>query len=299
MAELRMWSVTELIGGGIPKPQIGNWIARTTAETAVRKSAAWRAILEADGEDAAIGWLRDAQWRSSGKAADRGTAIHAAAQALVLGAPVPPDALEHAHVEQFMRFLADFKPEYLAAEAPVYNLTYRYAGTLDAIVKVAGRVCVLDYKTTDKGPEAKSRPPYAEVALQLAAYAHAECLGTGPANIAEIRRRRYYTFDPDNDPSTPLPRIDGALALMISPVDYELRPVRIDDSVWRSFLYACEVSRWMYETSRTALGGVIDPPKRNEAAILADAEQLKGEGVLVEDDGSFEAFMAQPGQEAT
>lgn len=302
--DVRLWSVTELLKMAIPSPAITGWAVRITAEAAVHKRNAWLAMAEADPAGA-IEYLKQQRWATSGKAADRGNALHRHAQALALGAPPPePEAGAEAHVAQFVRFLDDHAPVYLAAEAPVYNLAYSYAGTLDAIVQLGDRVCVLDYKTTDKGPEpdpdtgrSPSRPPYSEVALQLCAYARAEMIGTGPPDVSEVKRRRYYTWR-DDMPYETMPQIDGALALMVSPVDYELHPVRVDDDVWACFLHAREVARWVLEVSRNAIGPAVAPPARpagtDEAAILADADALIEEGVLVEpgdDDEDFGAYV--------
>lgn len=282
MAERRMWSVTELIDLGIPSPGLQYWAAEQTALAAIDKRAAWEGILEAEGRDAALDWLKDARWRSVRKASDRGTAVHTHANIMVLGAvPPPPPEWSAQHVAQFERFLEDFQPEYVAAEAPVYNLQFGYAGTLDAIVRIDGQLCVIDYKTTDKGPDARSRPPYPEVALQLCAYSRAERLGTGPADIGEVKRKRYYTFDPDTQPSEPMIQVDGALALMISPVDYELHAARIDDTVWHCFLYACEIAKWSTDVSRTAIGPPLSPTR---PATIEDVDipEMLAEGILVE-----------------
>ena len=318
MAQQRLWSVTELLKLAIPAPQLLAWAVRTTAEYAVQHRGAWLAMADAD-PDGAISYLRDARWRVSTKAADRGKAIHRHAQALALGAPPPaPEPGTEAHVAQFERFLAAYQPTYVAAEAPVYNLAYGYAGTLDAIVRIDGELCVLDYKTTDKGPDATSRPPYDEVALQLCAYARAERLGTSPPVLGEVRRRRYYTWD-DSMGYTDMPATTGALALMVSPVDYELHPVRVDDTVWACFLHAREVARWVLEVSRTAIGPPLAAPQppapappqaagepepvgqqpeaatpTGEAAVLAEAEQLRidsGGQWVGDDDQTFDEWM--------
>lgn len=284
----RMWSVTELLKLAIPSPGLIGWAARTVAEAAVLKQGSWQAVLADEGEKAAIDYLIDARWRTVGKAADRGNALHAHAKAVTLGAvPPAPEPSSAAHVEQFQRFLDDFQPEYLAAEAPVYNLAYHYAGTLDAIVRIEGQVCVLDYKTTDKGPGEGTRPPYDEVALQLCAYARAELMGVGPPVVNEGKgKRRYYIYD-DAMPTVPMPATEGALALMVSPVDYQLHPARVDEAVWSSFLYAREVARWVLEYSRTAIGPPVVPRQAPAApAATGTAEDdipgMVEEGILVE-----------------
>lgn len=304
VAERRLWSVTELIKLAIPAPGLVGWAARVTAEYAVLKRAAWLAMADAD-EEGAVAYVKEARWRETKRAQDRGNALHRHAQALALGAPPPaPQRGSEAHVVQFERFLAEHRPVYLASEAPVYNLTHGYAGTLDAIVEMGGQVCVLDYKTTDKGPDAKSRPPYDEVALQLAAYARAEWLGLrGTAEIAEAdRSRRYYTWRAEMD-LQPMPEVTGALALMVSPVDYALHPVRIDDTVWRTFRHAQYIAQWSHEVARTAVGKPLAPSVAvpdAEQQVLVEAARMvaKGELVEAEDDMSFGEWVEQLREQA-
>jgi hypothetical protein len=315
--EIRLWSVTEIIKQGMPAPALMNWGVRVTAEYAVRQRAAWAALADSD-EEAAISMLRDVRWRTSGKAADRGTGLHAQANALALGVPLPPPEPAWApHMAHFKRFLSEWQPTFVAAEARVFNQAYNYAGTLDAIVQIGGKQVVLDIKTTDKGP-GESRHPFNEVALQLCAYSRAERIGMTLRRDDE-KTQRYYYWNTD-DPSEPLPPLDGALCLVVSPVDYALHPIRVDDTVWHMFLHVREVARWVNEVGRTVVGGAVTPPAQstagpagaatpstvvepsdgtagdgassNEQAVLAEAADLVAEGVLVPaDDGSFEAMM--------
>ena len=65
----------------------------------------------------------------------------------------------------FAKWDAKFEPEYLDAERKVYCDRYKYAGTVDAVAKINGRVCVIDFKTSKK--------IYKPYHLQVAAYAQA------------------------------------------------------------------------------------------------------------------------------
>lgn len=253
-AKRKLWSVTTLIGKGVPKDLTG-WAAWFTARYVVEHFHELAPLVTSDPEGATK-LIADARYRRTEGAAARGTELHAAAELIALG-DNPLVATEiQPYVEQFRRFLADHEPEYLLSEAPVYNLTHGYAGTLDGLIRLRGRTFVLDYKTTDKPPSARSRPPYPEVAMQLCAYARAERVGLQEAERTTGRDSRFYLYDPEA-PSEPMPNVDGALALMVSPFDYKLVPVRIDDSVWEKFLAACEVAEWSLETSKKALGPAI------------------------------------------
>lgn len=259
-AEQRLWSVTTLIDQGLPKPALLNWVGRTVAEYAVDNLDHWASLAKAD-RDGAVKLLVDSRFRKSGKAMERGTLLHQAAEQLALG--VEPDVEEQSlpYVEQYRRFLDEHTPEFVAAEAPVYNLRYHYAGTMDGIVRLDGRVCIFDIKTTDRGPnENRARPPYPEVALQLSAYAHADVIGIEPAAMRQSGGRRYYVWV-DGGQSVPMPELDGALALVISPVDYQLVPVDIGEQTWRAFLHVREVARWQLDLSRQVLGPAVAAPK--------------------------------------
>lgn len=254
----RLYGVTTLLNAGLPKPALTGWAAKVTAEYAV-ENAEWIADSVRAGKSAEIlDQIKKARFRKTKEAQARGTDVHAAAEALNLGQT--PDVAEHIkpYVEWYRAFLDDHAPVFEAAEAPVYSIEWGYAGTLDAIAVIDGRRCVLDVKTTDKRPDGSdgARPPYPEVALQLAAYAHAEGVGIDPIREMGSGRRRYYVLD-DPDKLEPMPEIAGAFALVISPYDYELVPVAIDESVWQAFLHVREVARWSIETSRMVLGPAV------------------------------------------
>ena len=55
--------------------------------------------------------------------------------------------------------------EWIDAERKIYCDKYKYAGTVDAVAKINGRVCVIDFKTSKK--------VYKPYHLQVAAYAQA------------------------------------------------------------------------------------------------------------------------------
>lgn len=280
------WSVTTLIGGGVPK-HLERWAAKLVAELAhsdltshgpyagsmaqVRRWArAGRADVvarQAAGEltsvklakltepELALRWLKGAPERSRDAAADLGTDVHAEAEATVLhlatetgeawaaGRALPewPDRLRP-HMTSFVAFLDDWRPVYLATEATVFNRPQAYAGTLDAIMRLElapGHTLdlVVDYKS--------GRAVYAEVALQLAAYARAEFIGA-PDGVTEL----------------PMPAVAAGAVLHLTPAGYQLRLVRIDEPVFAAFQYAREVYRWAKLDAPTVLLQELTPPKR-------------------------------------
>ena len=84
------WSVTTIIGGGLPKPVLINWAKKFTAEYAVDNLEKLNALCAPDSDGTidragAVDWLKGAAFRDRDKKADIGTAVHAAAEAHVLG----------------------------------------------------------------------------------------------------------------------------------------------------------------------------------------------------------------------
>ena len=68
-------------------------------------------------------------------------------------------------VQAFLEWEEKFKPEWIDSERKVYCDRYKYAGTVDAVAKINGRVCVIDFKTSKK--------IYKPYHLQVTAYAQA------------------------------------------------------------------------------------------------------------------------------
>lgn len=273
----RFWSVTTIIGGGSPKHLEAHY-AKMAAELAYeaivsrgpysRSSAIIRRLAalgranimerQARGElvsiklakqterDLALRWLKGAADRHRDAAADRGTAVHAEAEQLVLthAREASRTFLDHATIEPwpealrpwqagFVQWVDDYHPEFLAAEATVFNRTQAYAGTLDCIVRITmpdGRVLVVivDFKT--------GNAIYPEVALQLAPYARAEFIGS-PDGVTEI----------------PMIHVEAGAVLHLTPKGHSFRLVRIDDPIFDSFLHVREVFRFLNETAKTVL----------------------------------------------
>lgn len=262
---LTLWSVTTIIGNGLPKPAIARWQARTIAEYAV---ANWRQIgamlgavrlhrTEADGtfivsdQDAvagAVDWLKGAPWRESKRKMDIGSAVHAEADAYVRGVPRPePLPVIAPFLLSFRHFLEDFEPDFELAEATVYNVAEGYAGTLDAVLRIGGRAFLADWKT--------GKDIYPDVALQLAAYEHAEAVLLADGT------------------SQPMPAVDGCFALHLREFDpalpdergYSVIQVATGQAAWDAFRYVREVMRWMEDTSK----GVLSQAMSNPAALAA------------------------------
>ena len=265
-ATLRLWSVTSLnklaLGTGYGLVKYGK---QTIAGIAYDKHKMLRQFVEDEDRDGWVSYACDQEWAGVKTAAARGTDLHNAAEQLALGNEPTIEEAHRPYLDQFLRFLDDFAPTYLMSEAPVYNLKYLYAGTCDGVVVIDGQRLLFDIKTTKHSKSSgKSRPPYDEAVLQIAAYRHAELVGLLSERV-ETHRGRYYAFDPAKH-TEPMPQTDGAACLVISPHDYELLPVRANEEVFNAFLHVLGIARFREETMKVAVGAPVSPPQKKEAA---------------------------------
>jgi hypothetical protein len=103
----------------------------------------------------------------SEKSAEEGTLVHQVAEAIILGEnPEVPEAISPA-IGAFRQFLAakdiHVRPE--DVERRILHTEHRYAGTIDVIARINGKLGVLDIKT--------SQAIYRDYNLQTAAYVEA------------------------------------------------------------------------------------------------------------------------------
>ena len=122
-------------------------------------------------------WLKDVGHNSdiiAQKAAREGTLVHDAAEKLMLGNEViwlKDDGTVTYSLDvwkmilRFADFWGQVKPELVATEYHLFSDEHKYAGTADIIVKIDGKLWLLDIKT--------SNSVHSSHYLQLAAYAKA------------------------------------------------------------------------------------------------------------------------------
>lgn len=252
----RYWSVTTILKA-LPKDALKYWAAGKVAEFAYDDAKNWLGMTR----ERAVDYLKREPMRFTGERADFGSALHAAAEALSLGRPLPPSALanvaERRAAAAYLAWAGRFKPTFVATEAQTFNRRQRYAGTFDNIVELDkghldelwpahpwdssdGKVVRLlgDYKTG--GDVVERKGIYSEVALQLNAYAHGEFIGL------------------PNGGEAPMPKLDGLFALHVGPGGYRMVPVVLDVAVFKAFLYVREVFRWLEVTSKDVIGPAFE-----------------------------------------
>jgi hypothetical protein len=166
------------------------------------------------------------------EAAQRGSEIHAAIEAAILGEPY--DELYESAVRRWRGLVAEHDLIVHSVERTVAHASIGYAGTLDQVVEHDGRFRVLDLKT--------GKGVWPEVAIQLAALANAQgwlaADGTiEPFELPLDTEVAYVAHIPDTSARS------------------DLIPVRLD-RVWPVVSALVEIWRWQ-KTSKLDIGDAL------------------------------------------
>lgn len=216
----------------LPAPYLTYWAAKMTAEAAISN---WDVVVRLAESDpvGAVDYLKGAHTRYTKARAEVGSAAHDLFERMIRGETVrraDPD------LEPYRRHFADFldkvQPELLGAEDVAWSDTHDYAGSFDALLLIGYETVICDWKT--------SKDAYPSVALQLAAYAHAD-----------------YVITPDGEQHD-MPSIDAGAVLHITPERWELKPVDISHRVFEIFLALRKVFDWDRELSKGVLGPAVE-----------------------------------------
>jgi len=155
----------------------GTWLPRVTKIVSIKSKPALHYFYAglknyAEGE------------RVKRLSADEGTRIHEAVQAILTGQSPTVDETTAPSIEAFEKFLEkndiEVDPDYI--ERRVANFTHRFAGTIDALAMIHGKLGVMDIKT--------SQAIYRDYNLQTAAY-----IATLKDDIPEIQTRWILRID--------------------------------------------------------------------------------------------------------
>jgi len=270
------FSVTTILKA-MPKHALVPWAAKCVAEYAMENMEHIRTEIEQGRKADILKFMKKAPDRERDSAADRGTAVHEACEAYILNGSFPAlgDERIGPSIIQFQRFLREWQPEYEHIEATIYNRKRKYAGTLDAIVRLkitesllaqlapygwdkligsAGGRFMLDIKT--------GKGVYSEVGLQTSAYRYGEFIGLDGVE-------------------KPVPETEPiALVLHLRPQGYKIIPARADEEVFKSFLYATQNFKWQNDISKTILGKPLEADLGSQLeGSLALLEEAKLAGV--------------------
>lgn len=240
---LKVPGVTSILSM-LPKPYLKPWAAKVVAETAVESIGEVVGIAMRDRQ-AAIDMLKRSPDRQTAAAAEVGSDAHDLFERIAKGERIGRVHPELAvFVDHFQAFIDEFRPEFTFMEETVWSDSYEYAGSFDAFATIDGDRVWVDYKTTRSGV-------HEEVALQLAAYRHAD-----------------YIIRPDGS-RVPMPTADGGAVLHIRPEGWKLVPVRCGSTEFEVFLHLREIFRWEKELRDTVLGDPLNQAARPRKRAIA------------------------------
>jgi hypothetical protein len=238
--------VTTLIKGGMPKPALMYWSARTVAEY-VADNLDQVVGMGHMGRASIVAALKEIPWTRRDEAGAKGTEVHGYAERLARGEEV--EVPEHivGHVESAVEFLDDYRVEAIRLEAPIGSRRWRYAGTCDLLADVTlpdgQRVrAVLDYKTAGSGI-------WPDVALQLAAYRNAEI---------------YLDSDGNEQSIADLGLSETAYAVWLRADGYDVYPVHVGEQPFKTFQHLAYVARRINDKTgdlKGWLGAALQPER--------------------------------------
>jgi hypothetical protein len=214
----------------LDKPALVGWAARTVAEefmnalpTAVKASRS-KATREAFVRD-----IKGSPYAKRDKAANRGTDVHEAAEAHILGKPHPVSEDIAPFVAQLLDAIDYLGMTFEASEATVAHPEIGYAGTGDIWCRFSKHLDPawlwnLDIKTGDDSKKVDAA--YPEYAYQLAALRHAPELWLPDHTILEA------------------PKVDRSAVLNLRPSGWALVPVpeKVVEPAFNVFTYCVWIS---------------------------------------------------------
>ncbi len=218
--------------------------------------------------------LRDACQASElfrDSAARRGDRVHSYCEQVALRAMGRDNRVAEARAElaengeekfaaRFDEWWEHYQVEPIAAEITVWNHTVGYAGTLDLVARIGGRICLIDYKTKGTDRDGLVKPLDEKVVMQLVAGMKAE------ESLVDAATGQWEPWQYGDNP----------LLLGVAVGETEVRPMRANPEVLKYHWYKFCALRRVWETAANsaaagrALLPIGPPPVRNPAAEPSD-----------------------------
>ncbi|WP_404285561.1 cytochrome [Glutamicibacter arilaitensis] len=182
-AEATVPSITTVIG--MDKMDLSGWAGYMAAKSLSEDQRLSDALSQPGKMRSLVRDSAAAAERYRDTAAARGNRVHNYAEQYALRALGESEDLEAARsaleandelgfATHFEKWWEQYRVEPLATEVTVWNETVGYAGTIDLVARIGGKVCLLDYKTKGTDREGMVKTPDDKVIMQLAAAAKAE-----------------------------------------------------------------------------------------------------------------------------
>lgn len=211
------------------------------------------------------------------EAAERGTRVHYYCEQVALRALGLPEQVqlareslrehgEHQFADRFDEWWQLYQVEPIAAEITVWNHQLGYAGTLDLVARIGGRVCLIDYKTKNTDRDGLVKALDEKVVMQLVAGLKAE------ESLVDAAAGTWE----------PWAHGDAPVLLGVAVGQTEVRPVRANPAVLPQHWYKFCALRRVWQTSieaaqaGPALLPIAPPPAPSHAAFPSGAHAAPG-----------------------
>ena len=176
-------SITTVIAQG--STSLDGWHSYMAASAVVKHPGLPGAIGNSSQLRTIVQEASRASERYRDAAAERGTRVHYYCEQVALRALEQPNHVaearsalaehgEHQFADRFDEWWQLYQVEPVAAEITVWNQELGYAGTLDLVAKIGGRLCLIDYKTKNTDRDGQVKPLVNKVVMQLVAGMKAE-----------------------------------------------------------------------------------------------------------------------------
>ncbi|MFJ2507753.1 cytochrome [Arthrobacter citreus] len=176
-------SITTVIAQG--STSLDGWHSYMAASAVVKHPGLPGAIGNSSQLRTIVQEASRASERYRDAAAERGTRVHYYCEQVALRALEQPNNVaearsalaehgEHQFADRFDEWWQLYQVEPVAAEITVWNQELGYAGTLDLVAKIGGRLCLIDYKTKNTDRDGQVKPLDNKVVMQLVAGMKAE-----------------------------------------------------------------------------------------------------------------------------
>lgn len=217
------------------KPGIAYWGYRQCGEFVADNVDTIVALAKKD-RSAVIDVVRGAPNRRTEQSGNRGDLVHLWIERRIRSGGLEPtdqevmdtaDKTAREMWKSFLRIEANYSPEWLHSETTYWSDKYEYAGTLDWMARINGKVVLGDTKTGNN--------VYPEVGMQVAAAAYAD-----------------YAIDDDGQPFS-LPHADKFAVLHIRPRYARLNPLTHIPECFQCFLGLRAVWGWSHVTSENVI----------------------------------------------
>lgn len=265
-------SITTVIAQGTTS--LDGWHSYMAASAVVKHPGLPQAIGNASQLKTIVQEASRASERYRDAAAERGTRVHYYCEQVALRALEQPhqvaearEALaqhgEHQFADRFDEWWHLYDVQPVAAEITIWNQELGYAGTLDLVAKIGGRLCLIDYKTKNTDRDGQVKPLDNKVVMQLVAGMKAQ------ESLLDAAKGEWEPWRYGESP----------LLLGVAVGQTEVRPMRANPEVlpahWYKFCALRRVWQTNYDAAAAgrALLPIAPPPVQASGSHAVTAQQ--------------------------